>query len=174
MDQGVAAVLGASVGVVGALGAATLTYIATRKQAVDQGVVDFRKSLRSERREAYLAFMQAVEGLHPVLVALGWHGEITAAESPLSRAEQISTLRSLVRDLCRLQAQIDLVGPTEVERAAVEVWGRIADLRSAVEREPTPSHDGSRPAGVDLILDSLEDARSAFSVTARRVLETPF
>ncbi|MFJ9047850.1 hypothetical protein [Streptomyces sp. NPDC102347] len=171
MDQGVAAVLGASVGVVGTLGAAALTYIATRKQVVDQGLVDFKKSLRSERREVYLAFMQATEGIHPVLVALGWHGHITTAESALSRGEQISNLRSLVRDLYALQAQVELVGPPEAERAAIKVWGYVADLRSALEREQMSD---SRPAAVDSILDSLEDARSAFSETARRVLEKPF
>ncbi|MET7364488.1 hypothetical protein ABZS61_01430 [Streptomyces sp. NPDC005566] len=174
MDQGLAAVLGASVGVVGTLGAAALTYIATRKQAADQGVVDFKKSLRSERREAYLAFMQAVEDLHPVLVSLGWHGEVGPEDGSLSRTEQISTLRSLVRDLYRLQAQVDLVGPSEVERSAVEVWARIADLRRALEREQDASHGASRPAGVDVILDALEDARNDFSIAARRVLEMPF
>ncbi|MFD4608042.1 hypothetical protein ACFWOT_07960 [Streptomyces sp. NPDC058440] len=174
MDQGLAAVLGASVGLAGALGAATLTYIATRKQAADQGLVEFKRSLRSERREAYLAFIRATEDLHPVLVALGWHGQVSAEESPMGRAEQISTLRSLVRDLYRLQAQIDLVGPTEISRAAIEVWGRIADLRSALEREQAMGHGGSRSRALDVALDSLEDVRETFSATARRVLETPF
>lgn len=55
MDQGVSAVLGASVSVLGTAGTAVLTYPAARKQAYDQGRVTHRSALRTERREVYPA-----------------------------------------------------------------------------------------------------------------------
>ncbi|MFE1188988.1 hypothetical protein [[Kitasatospora] papulosa] len=60
MDQGTAAVLGASVGVAGTLGTGFLAYLAARHQIRDQAKLDHRKTIRSERREAYRDFLRRV------------------------------------------------------------------------------------------------------------------
>lgn len=60
MDQGIAAVLGAGVGIVGTLGTAFLTYAGARHQTRDQGRIDHQRSVRNERMAAYEAFFESL------------------------------------------------------------------------------------------------------------------
>lgn len=61
MDQGLAAVLGAGVGVMGTLGTAVLTYAATRGQVRDQHRVGHAQWLRDTRQRAYTEFFLSIE-----------------------------------------------------------------------------------------------------------------
>lgn len=67
MDQGTAAVLGACVGVVGTIGTAVLTFIAARTQVRDQGMIEHRRTVRTERRDAYRAFMTSISNVEQAL-----------------------------------------------------------------------------------------------------------
>jgi hypothetical protein len=74
MDQGMAAVLGAAVGVVGALGASAMTYFGasfTRATAK----AEFAKAIWSERVEGYAAFIQDTQSADHALVEVRMHLE---------------------------------------------------------------------------------------------------
>jgi hypothetical protein len=57
MDAGVAAVLGAAVGVAGTLGASTLAWFSARSQLLAKHLIDYSERRRQARRDAYAAFL---------------------------------------------------------------------------------------------------------------------
>jgi hypothetical protein len=57
MDAGVAAVLGAVVGVAGTIGAAALGWLSARSQLQAQRLIDYDERRRQARRDAYAAFL---------------------------------------------------------------------------------------------------------------------
>ncbi|GGV63027.1 hypothetical protein GCM10010277_68830 [Streptomyces longisporoflavus] len=91
--------LGAAVGVIGTLGTATLTYLATRHQVRDQGRVDHAKVLREERKAAYLDFLEAAESCSKVC-DFGGNLRDSAAEKTRRRFRGNSrrTIDGTVRD----------------------------------------------------------------------------
>ncbi|WP_333772375.1 hypothetical protein [Streptomyces sp. IBSBF 3136] len=176
MDQGLAAVLGAGVGVLGTLGTALLAYGAARRQAVDQGKVDHAKELRAERRETYLAFIEAAEPLDLVLHTIAHKDDPPAPEviqppdEPVLR-RLIDDLDSGVHALYKVQARVDLVGPSAVAGEAVNVWGAARDLRhflQAVLRGEVSQFDYD--AGLETAIDDVERTRDDFARAARDVI----
>ncbi|MFJ9469086.1 hypothetical protein [Streptomyces caniferus] len=130
MDQGMAALLGAAVGVAGTLGAAALSYLAVRSQAPDQARVDHAKQIRSERRDAYAAFLEKAE--EPVSQAILVLGpiEMGDVEPPGARqlAEMMTPFRRAADELLTMTSRIQLCGPEEVAQEAVCLWSAIAYL----------------------------------------------
>jgi len=117
MDQAVAALCGAGIGVVGTLGASWLTYVGTRRQAPDQGRIEHARQLRTERREAYLAFMELLAPVDHLPSAPG---------SPLS-PERYAVLESQVEPIPKrgetLLTRIYLCGPEEITNSAEALLG---------------------------------------------------
>ncbi|MFE7959574.1 MULTISPECIES: hypothetical protein [unclassified Streptomyces] len=168
MDQGVSAVLGASVGVLGTVGTAVLTYLAARKQADDQGRVAQRSMLRTERREAYLAFLQAQESIDSAL-------NLIDAQSPPESAVLDSAIELADRgahEIYVAQSRVELTGPESVCGAALEAWGAARNLRSFLEdvrggRVPPSQYEGQSEARID----EVERCKLEFTAAARSVLE---
>lgn len=129
MDQGLSAVLGAAVGVMGTAISGALGYIAARRQAPDQGRMEHARTLRSERRETYLEFMKWMQPAH----------DFGNVESSDETREWLETMhRSLTeaqQRLHALQPRMDLAGPREVSRCAGQVWMETYELAIAVERK---------------------------------------
>lgn len=179
MDQGLAAVLGAGVGVTGTLGTAVLAYLAARRQAVDQGKIDHEKALRAERRDAYLSLIQAAEpadkALHRVAHRDNLRGlSMETAPDEATLAIAIDELGEAAHAVYRAHAQIDLVGPHRMSGRAIEVWAAIRDLRAFLEGAkrgdvaPEDYQDGCEKA-----VDYVERVRTKFAEGARAVLALP-
>ncbi|WP_180268827.1 hypothetical protein [Streptomyces sp. Ru87] len=174
MDQGISAVLGASVGVLGAVGTAVLTYLAARRQANDQGRVIHRNTLRTERREAYLAFLQAGESIDRALHFIAF-GPGRNPQSP-PEIEVLSTAIELAdrgaHELYASQSRVDLAGPEHVCSAALEVWGAAMNVRAFLNdvrsgRVPQDRYEGQ----CEERIDEVERRKIEFIEAARSILE---
>ncbi|MFF9352422.1 hypothetical protein [Streptomyces sp. NPDC014734] len=183
MDEGWAALAGAGVGVVGALCTSWLTYTAARRQAGDQGAVEHGRALRSERLEAYLAFMEAAEPVDSVLHRVAHQDGVlvSARDAPPPTAvlrAAVEELGTAVDALYRAQARLDLMGPEAVAAEAVNVWSDVRSLRTCLERvlngicEGELSDDGDL-TGLEDAVDAVEVSREKFARCAREVIETP-
>lgn len=119
MDQGLSAVLGATVGVLGTLGTASLTYAAARHQVRDQSRVDHRRLLREERQAAYLELISAHEELEiessKAWGALAEHNPDYTAEHGLASQRKVG---DLLNSVYAKTSRVELVGPREVARSA--------------------------------------------------------
>jgi hypothetical protein len=184
MDQGWGVLAGAVVGAAGASGASWLAYLAARRQARDQGEVDHGLVLRSERREAYLAFMEAVEPVDGVLHRLAHQDGVPAAVR--GTPPPVDVLRAAVEQLgaavdalYKIQARLDLAGPEAVAAQAVHVWSNVRALRTYLETVLHRALEGDRPAdegyrsGLDDAVDEVEVSRETFARRAREVMVRP-
>jgi len=127
MDQGLAAVLGAAVGVLGAAITGSLGYLAARQQATDQGRIEHARQLRAERRETYLALMKLMEP------AKGFMNTEPSQMSGQYYAAAYEQLHEAQKNLYLLLPQVELCGPPEISEAARKVWGWMYELEIAVE-----------------------------------------
>lgn len=183
VDQGWAAVAGAGVAVVGTLCTSWLAQVTARRQTRDQGAVEHSRALRSERLEAYLAFMKAAEPVDGVLhrVAHQDGPRVAVWNSPPAADvldEALVELGAAVDALYKAQARLDLMGPKAVAVEAVNVWSEVRSLRMYLEgvrhdmRAGGPSADGYR-TGLQAAVDAVEVSRDRFAQRAREVLEAP-
>ncbi|MEE1736079.1 hypothetical protein PUR49_06050 [Streptomyces sp. BE147] len=182
MDQGWAALFGAGVGVVGTLCTSALTYSSARRQAHDQGAVDHERTLRSERREAYLVFMQAAEPVDNVLHRVAHQDGVPASArdappAPDVLSAAVTELGGAVDALYKAQAQLDLMGPEAVAAEAVNVWSDVRSLRAYLERVLHGMREGLPDAayrtGLEDAVDAVEMSRERFTRRAREVIVTP-
>lgn len=122
MDQGIAALLGATVGVVGALGTAALAFFGVRYQARATGQIEHQKALWNERIAAYSAFIEAVQGAHNVLLEISAKlrkyspdpetpANATAAQDLVSRLQEA---KDRVSAAYECMARIYVVGPQQL------------------------------------------------------------
>ncbi|MDH6219714.1 hypothetical protein [Streptomyces pseudovenezuelae] len=176
MDQGVSAVLGASVAVVGTLATAVLTYTAARRQTSDQARAEQVQRLRDERRSAYLALLEATEPIDRVMhaVAPEYRNNVFASDSPDWPA--ISALAEEVygasQVLYRLHSKIQLVGPDYIENASDGIWRQVRSLHEELfilaDTQICPEEPDSRLSN---IVDKLEMEKERFAIGARNILQ---
>lgn len=174
MDQGLAAVLGAGVGVVGTLGTACVTYLATRHQAKDQERVEHGQWLRQQRQRAYEDFLVAYDR---------FAGAATAMEDALQvrRTEGLEelavSLKDAIEDFGSARVRVAVAGPHFASQSA----GRIAILFQDVRRLLLAWRD-AQTAGDDTteLSTQLQNSRGKtqlayrdFVRDARTVLESP-
>ncbi|QWB25002.1 hypothetical protein KJK29_21825 [Streptomyces koelreuteriae] len=142
MDAGLAAVLGAIVGVSGTVGSAWLGYQASRAQIKDQAIMEHAKRLREERREACLAFMCAAEDLDLVFRKFNPENCPKIADVPKGSSGEIDwalmlevsrLLQEVQHAMFQAVARVDLAGPTDVSVHSGEAWLNILALRDGVE-----------------------------------------
>jgi len=119
MDQGLAAVLGASVGVLGTLGTGVLTYFAARHQIRDQGNLERERTLRAERAAAFTAFLEAVNLADVQLNELtGTIGVLENRPDDIDawneRYAEVKKLAETLDDISKRQVKVLLVGPEDV------------------------------------------------------------
>ncbi|MGW0837315.1 hypothetical protein [Streptomyces prunicolor] len=163
----------------GTLGAAVFAYLATRRQAIDQGKVDHEKTLRTERRDAYLSLIRAAEPVDQALHIVAHRDNLpglsmASAPDDAVLTAAIEELGTAAHGVYRAHAQIGLVGPKRVSDRAIEVWASIRDLRAFLEAAkrgdvpPEDYHDGCSEA-----VDYVERERTRFAQSARAVLALP-
>ncbi|MET9974406.1 hypothetical protein ACFYOI_10555 [Streptomyces microflavus] len=172
MDQGVAAVSGAGVAVIGTLVTAGLTYMATRSQARDQGRVDHRQKLRDERRDAYGAFMDTTEPLDRVIFDLvdtqciidNYH-----SSSALQAVEEsLPDIDIAVHGLYRARVRVRLLGPSSVSDWADELWNDAAHMRAILADF---SAGRGNVSDFQEAVEKVEGSKRGFAESANVILE---
>ncbi|WP_234434420.1 hypothetical protein [Streptomyces sp. NRRL F-5126] len=177
MDQGWAAIVGATVGVVGTLCTSWLTSSSDRRLARDQGKAEHGRELRSERREVYLALMEAAEPVDAVLHRIAHQDGVPAAvrdaQPPADvLREAVEELGTAVDTLYKAQARLDLMGPEAVAVEAVNVWSEVRSLRTYLERALQGQlPDAGYRTGLERAVDAVEVSREKFARRAREVME---
>ncbi|MCX5441183.1 hypothetical protein [Streptomyces sp. NBC_00063] len=127
VDQGLAAVLGAGVGVVGTLGTACLTYLATRHQTKDQERVEHGQWLRQQRQHAYEDFLVAYERFAGAAAAM----EDALQGQRIEALEELAvTLADATEDFSSARVRVAVAGPHFASQSA----GQIAILFHEVRR----------------------------------------
>ncbi|WP_125935797.1 hypothetical protein [Streptomyces sp. WAC 06738] len=176
MDQGIAAVLGAGVGILGTLGAGVLGYVAALRQTRDQGRVDHGLRLRDERREIYLDFITVAERMESLIRELRSMVEPDEDTEPawLAVEKREEELAGDAKQLSRLLTRITLAGPTSVREPAetiVEVLESATDFR----REGADTQDDLQVLHrrLDEFIQQYERAEVALIGAVRQVLEGP-
>lgn len=177
MDQGIAAVLGAGVGITGTLGAALLGYMGARRQSRDQGRVNHALRLRDDRKEVYLAFLEEEERLRDIFE--GARSSLLPdehSETPWLRIEtKEQSLRDGLGELQQRRTRIALAGPQEVEMGADRMCAAVSDaachMRECLREagRPTPARE-QRLHSISLEFDA---ARQQYIDAVRRALTEP-
>ncbi|MDF2266207.1 hypothetical protein P2Q00_12270 [Streptomyces coacervatus] len=169
-----AAVLGAGVGVVGTLGTACLTYLATRQQAKDQGRVEHGQWLRGRRQLAYEDFLIAYER---------FAGAATAMEDALEdgRTEGLENLaaglKEAVETFGNTRSRVAVAGPQFASQSA----GQIATLLRGAHRSLLTWRDdllsgadvSDRSAQLRELQGQIQLAYRDFVRDVRSILEAP-
>ncbi|MEU0390273.1 hypothetical protein [Streptomyces chartreusis] len=120
MDQGLAALLGATVGVVGTVVASTISSASTRRQLEGQARVEHSQWRRQLRRDAYSAFLAPANESRSALkmaarALVGDAPDVAEADRRLQIAQdQLVLVRAA-------WASLAVEGPESVERAAHSV-----------------------------------------------------
>ena len=140
MDQGLAAVLGAGIGVLGTVVTAWLTYTATRRQAIDNGKVDHWHKLRDERKETYLSFLGAVEEFQTKAARL--HAALLSSDPEVSIGEAMEAAGDRFADFSSMLNRVELAGPEALVELAMPLGDAVLAVFSHVH-----SHvrGGTRP-----------------------------
>jgi hypothetical protein len=141
MDGGIAAVLGALVGVFGSIGSAGLGYYASRTQVREQAVVQYATRLREERRESYLSFVSAAEQLELALRKFSPGNYSSVEEIPRNASGDIdwAIIGDVAREVEDAQhamfqavARVDLAGPAGVAEASGGAWMHVLAFRDGM------------------------------------------
>jgi hypothetical protein len=170
MDQGIAAVLGALVGVLGTAGTAALGYLAARRQAPDQGRIAHAQQLRAERREAYLEVMHADAQCDGALLRFKRLRQ-RQDRDPAHMSELAATVHAAADRIWTMTRDIDLVGPDAVAAAVTDLWRRAVDTADTLASFPNATD--ADESTVDDMLDTMERGRAQFIVATRQVMEVP-
>ncbi|MGM0352125.1 hypothetical protein [Streptomyces sp. ECR3] len=170
MDQGIAAVLGALVGVLGTAGTASLGYIAARKQAPDQGRIAHAQQLRAERREAYLAVMHADAECDDALLRFKRLRQ-QQDRDPAQMSALAARVQAAADRIWTMTRDIDLVGPEAVAGAVTDLWRRAVNTAETLMSFSNATD--ADEAAVDEMLDAMETGRAQFIVATRHVMESP-
>ncbi|MFF4508078.1 hypothetical protein [Streptomyces sp. NPDC001401] len=170
-----AAVLGAGVGVVGTLGTACLTYLATRQQAKDQGRVEHGQWLRGRRQLAYEDFLIAYER---------FAGAATALEDALEDGRTdglenlVAALKESLDTFGNARSRVAVAGPQFVSQSA----GQVATLLRGARRSLMAWRDDLLSGAADVsersaqlrdLQGQIQLAYRDFVRDVRNILEAP-
>ncbi|MGW3570293.1 hypothetical protein ACWDSL_41605 [Streptomyces sp. NPDC000941] len=140
MDSGVAAVLGAVVGAAGTGGAAIIAALLARSQARLQVQADYVRMLREPRKAAYVAYVEAHEGvnelLHRAFVLLHRDPEIPDPDLRAQRLEEAENAfdeaHGKAPAMDHLRAVLVVEGPANVANSAAIADAALHEYKSAV------------------------------------------
>ncbi|MEV0553150.1 hypothetical protein AB0I27_06780 [Streptomyces sp. NPDC050597] len=182
MDQGLTAVLGALVGVLGTLGSAWLGFHASRTQVREQAVAELSTRLREERREAYLSFVSASEQLDLVFRKFTAENYQTLDEIPKDESGEIewSLMVEVYRDLEVVQhamlqavARVDLAGPSNVAHHSGYAWLNVLAIRDIMQRvSERREFDGNSLGQLRVETAAYHESHNDFMRQAQSMLET--
>lgn len=170
VDQGLAAVLGASVGVIGTLGTACLTYLATRQQ----GRVEHGHWLREQRQRAYEEFLITYDR---------FAGAATALEDALleGRAEGLQDLTAALKEsldtFATARSRVAVTGPAAASKSAGKIATLLREVVSALKawQDDLPSEGDASEKSTRLheLQSRVQYAYRDFIRDVRSVLESP-
>ncbi|QKW08052.1 hypothetical protein HUT18_18365 [Streptomyces sp. NA04227] len=183
MDQGLAAVLGAATGVVGSVGAAVLTYIGVRHQVRATAEEERKQVVRSERVDAYSAFvaaaMEAIEAVHVLRAVvsserdnptLGEDGDMHESAAQLL-VERTDFAQNCIRETAKCQARLLILGPLEVVEITHDVLGSARKaFEIAAEEFGFQDSDAGRDVQYEESVDSFAREFGKFSAVASQLV----
>ncbi|MEU5212482.1 hypothetical protein [Streptomyces sp. NPDC020742] len=190
MDQGMAAVLGAAVGVVGTLGASGLTYLGVRQQTRATGQIEYAKAVWTERAELYATFIDEVEEAHHALIhgrasisalrsALSGRSNETSQEAVDEAEEALASLREakdLIRAAYKCASRIRVLGPQALVDITTDVVQALNGRLGTLSRSLGAAEQGAEPVGRFLEEEreqasSFTEAFGGFTARAAHVIE---
>ncbi|MGW2696137.1 hypothetical protein ACWC3Y_30755 [Streptomyces sp. NPDC001296] len=169
MDQGLAAVFGAAVGVIGSAMTGALTWAVTRTQLQTQLQADLHRWRREVRRETYLGLLNSVRTARGALAASLDDMRIGREDGQQHMTEAWRLLPSV--EVTR--SAVLLEGPAEMAVLATD----LAEALFALFRSAYSWRQGSALDEPDLVAvnrlarDTLVSAEEAFIASAQRHLD---
>ncbi|MFB7757266.1 hypothetical protein ACFC18_48085 [Streptomyces sp. NPDC056121] len=142
MDGGIAALLGAIVGVSGTVGSAWLGYQASRRQITDGAALSHATRLREERREAYLSYISTTEQLELLLRQFNPVNYASLQDVPKAGSggfdwELISRvsreLQNVQHAMFQAVSRVDLAGPHPVAKRSGNAWLNLLAVRDLMD-----------------------------------------
>jgi hypothetical protein len=172
MDSGVAAIIGAAVGVVGTTLAAAVAGLSAQRQAR----AEHRHWRRQLRRDAYSAFTARADELRRVLKEIDTRLITPGADLDVIR-ETLGVARGLLQGgLADALATVEIEGPEKLARMAEELSRSLSACIAAINAATLGRGAGSTPAaaepqGVRGFLNHASSKRTQFVEHARRTID---
>ncbi|MGW4517488.1 hypothetical protein ACWEO4_37230 [Streptomyces sp. NPDC004393] len=169
MDQGLAAVFGATVGVIGSAMTGVLTWAATRAQLRTQLQADLHRWTRGVRRDTYLGLLNSVRAARGALAASLDALRVSSEDGQQSMTEAWRLLGSVES----ASVAVRLEGPDEIAAPATD----LAEALFAVFKSAYPWREGGAIGEQELVAAyraacrTLEAAENVFITTAQRHLD---
>ncbi|MFC9680828.1 hypothetical protein [Streptomyces sp. NPDC056948] len=125
MDQGLAALMGAAIGVVGTTGASALAGWAGRRQVQAQQAGEHARWRRQGQRETYASFLTAVERVRE-------HSHQSEARELEETSRLSDELNERVEAVMRTLSMVIVEGPDEVVAVAEELRDTSCEVASGL------------------------------------------
>ncbi|MFE0685789.1 hypothetical protein ACFW17_33995 [Streptomyces sp. NPDC058961] len=172
MDSGVAAVMGAAVGVVGTTLAAAVSGLSAQRQVR----AEHRHWRRQLRRDAYSAFTAKADELYKALKEINAELIKPGADFAALRESLGAPRRLLHGGLAEAQATVEIEGPEKLARMAGELSRSLsacaAALSAATLRQGAINPSAvTEPQGGRRFLDHASSKRTQFVEHARRTID---
>lgn len=172
MDSGVAAVMGAAVGMVGTTLAAAVAGLSAQRQVR----AEHRHWRRQLRRDAYSAFTARTDELRKVLKEINT-ALIRPGPDLDAVREALDVARGLLHsELADAQATVEIEGPEKLARIAEELSRSLSACVAAISAASLgqgAGHTsvGTDPQGIRRFLDHASSKRAQFVEHARRTID---
>lgn len=172
MDSGVAAVIGAAVGVVGTALAAGVAGLSAQRQVR----AEHRHWRRQLRRDAYSAFTAKADDLHRTLKEINAELALQGADLNAVRERLAATRDVLHGGLADAQATVEIEGPEKLARMAEELTRSLSACVAAIGAAAL-GRGASDPSVTDpqgarrRFLDHASSKRAQFVDHARRTID---
>lgn len=172
MDQGIAALLGATVGVLGSVSTSAISGWSSRRQILAQARVDHAQWRRQARRDAYSAFLAPA---HETLNALKGVARALVGNSDGAAADpQLQVAHDRLGEVQAAWAALAVEGPESVEQAANGVKTALHSMHTTLLAwRDSPEYPGNvtfverHAVEVTLVSERL----GIFTVAARAALD---
>lgn len=172
MDSGIAAVVGAAVGVAGTTLAAAVAGMSAQRQVR----AEHRHWRRQLRRDAYSAFTAKADEVYKMLKDVD--AELVRPNADLDTArDRVAQARSMLHDgLAGAQATVEIEGPEKLARMAEELSRSLSACIAAVHSATLGQSPGSPIAvpesqRIRRFLDHAASKRSQFVEHARNTID---
>ncbi|MGE7387829.1 hypothetical protein ACQKM2_20350 [Streptomyces sp. NPDC004126] len=172
MDSGVAAVIGAAVGVVGTALAAGVAGLSAQRQVK----AEHRHWRRQLRRDAYSVFTAKADDLHRLLKEISTELSLPGADLNAARERLAATREMLRGGLADAQATVEIEGPEKLARMAEELVRSLSACVAALSADALGQGAGD-PSAADpqgarrRFLDHALSKRTQFVDQARRTID---
>ncbi|WP_326757419.1 hypothetical protein OHB35_00595 [Streptomyces phaeochromogenes] len=191
MDEGFAAVIAGLAGAIGGASGAAFGAVATARamarQVRDQATTEHGQWIRDQRMQAYLTLMQEWDAAHKRLKNI-WTQAEDAYYQDLNHILQgdigeifnvfLDQLEEATAPTTTAFERVAMLGPSEVDNAALELEQALQRLRAATKTRLSPAQEPTTPEAWNSEPWDESDlaaagARQVFVDRVRRVLDIP-